>query len=81
MVKIMIVFIAIQYFIFLFTVKDKSVRLLVRTRACTHLSTGCSGAGTRRNGVPTPFQCFALKWVWSCFEMAIFWVRSHTFYC
>jgi len=23
---------------FLFTIKDKSVRLLVRTRACTHLS-------------------------------------------
>jgi len=24
-------------------------------------SAGCSGAGTRWNGVPTPFQCFALK--------------------
>jgi len=32
------VLIAIQYFIFLFTIKDKSVRLLVRTRACAHLS-------------------------------------------
>jgi len=30
MVKIIIVLIAIQYFIFLFTIKDKSVRLLVR---------------------------------------------------
>jgi len=33
-------------------------------------SAGCSGAGTRWNGVPTPFQCFALKWVWNCFKMA-----------
>jgi len=34
----MIVLTAIQYFIFLFTIKDKSVRLrvLVRTRTCTH---------------------------------------------
>jgi len=38
MVKIIIVLIAIRYFIFMFTVKDKSLRLLVRTRACTHLS-------------------------------------------
>jgi len=40
MVKIIIVglLIAIQFFIFLFTIKDKSVRLLVRTRACIHLS-------------------------------------------
>jgi len=37
MVKIITVHIAIQYFIFLFTVKDKSVRLLVRTRACIDL--------------------------------------------
>jgi len=22
---------------------------------------GCSGAGTRGNGVPTPFSCFAIK--------------------
>jgi len=34
MVKIIIVLIEIQHFIFLFTIKDKSVR----TRACTHLS-------------------------------------------
>ena len=38
---------------------------------------GCSGAGTRGNGVPTPFSRFVLKWVWSCFKMAIFWVHSH----
>jgi len=38
MVKIIIVLIAIQYFIFLVTVKDNSERLLVRTRASTHLS-------------------------------------------
>jgi len=38
MVKIMIIPIVIQYFIFLFTINDKSARLLVRTRACTHLS-------------------------------------------
>jgi len=41
MVKIIIVglLIALQYFIFLFTIKDKSVRLrvFVRTRTCTHL--------------------------------------------
>jgi len=34
MVKIIIVLIAIQYFMFMFTIKDKSVRLL----ECTHLS-------------------------------------------
>jgi len=33
---------------------------------------GCSGAGTRRNGVPTPSSCFGIKLVWSCFEMASF---------
>jgi len=38
MVKIIIVLIAIQYFIFSVPVKDKSVRLLVRTRVCTHFS-------------------------------------------
>jgi len=37
MVKIIFVFIAIQYFIFLFTIKDKSVRLLERRRTCAHL--------------------------------------------
>jgi len=37
-VKIIIGLIAIQFFIFLFTIKDKSVRLSVSTRACTHLS-------------------------------------------
>jgi len=41
MVKIIVVglLIAIQRFIFLFTMKDKSVRLRVsvRTRTCTHL--------------------------------------------
>jgi len=30
----------------------------------------CSGAGTRGIGVPTPFSCFASKWVWNCFKMA-----------
>jgi len=38
MVKIIIVLIAIQCFIFSVHIKDKSVRLFVRTRACTHLS-------------------------------------------
>jgi len=38
MVEIIIVLTAIQDFIFLFTIKDKSVRLLVRPRARTHLS-------------------------------------------
>jgi len=38
MAKIKILLIAIQYFIFLFTIEDKSVRLLVRTRVCTHFS-------------------------------------------
>jgi len=32
---------------------------------------GCRG-GRRRNGVPTLFSCFALKWVRSCFKMASF---------
>ena len=40
----------------------------------------CSGAETRRNGVPTPFSGFALKWVWSCLKLKLFWVRSHTFF-
>jgi len=39
----------------------------------------CKGTGTRGNGVPTPFPRFALQWVWSCFKMAIFLMRSHTF--
>jgi len=38
MVKMIILLIAIKYFIFLFTIKDISVRLVVRTSACTHLS-------------------------------------------
>jgi len=40
---------------------------------------GCSGAGTRGNGVPTPFSRFALKWVRSCLKTGYVWVRSHTF--
>jgi len=35
----MTVLIAIHCFIFLFTIKDKSVKLSVTTTACTHLST------------------------------------------
>ena len=35
---------------------------------------GCSGAGTRGNGIPTLFSCFALKWVRSCFKMTSFFV-------
>jgi len=40
MVKIIIALTAIQHFIFLFTIKDKSVglRLLAGTTACTHSS-------------------------------------------
>ena len=41
---------------------------------------GCSGAGTRGNGVPAPFSRFSLKWVGSCFKMAILLMRSHTFF-
>ena len=33
---------------------------------------GCSGAETRENGVPTPFSCFGLRLVRSCFKMASF---------
>jgi len=33
---------------------------------------GCNGAGTHGNGVPTPFSCFASKWVWSCFKTSNF---------
>jgi len=40
MVKIIVLLIAIQYFNILFTIKGKLETLLVRTRACTHLSTG-----------------------------------------
>ena len=32
------------------------------------------------NGVPIPLSPFSLKWAWSCFKMAIYWVRSHTFF-
>jgi len=45
--------------------------LLTSTTHVDHLQ-GFNGAGTRGNGVPTPFSCFALKWVWSCFKMASF---------
>jgi len=31
------------------------------------MHTGCSGAGTRENGVPTPFSRFVLKLIGSCF--------------
>ena len=43
------------------------------------LTQGCSGAGTRGNGVPTSYSHFPSKWVGNCFKMAIFWMRSHTF--
>jgi len=33
---------------------------------------GCSGTGTRGNGVPTPYSRFALKWVGRRFKVAIF---------
>jgi len=39
---------------------------------------GCSGAGTRGSGIPTPLSRFVLQWVWSCFKMATFWMHSHT---
>jgi len=37
-----------------------------------------SGTGTHGNGVPTSLSRFALRCLWSCFKMAIFWMRSHT---
>jgi len=53
---------------------------LVMWRLCLSTNTyfvmcygqGCSGAGMRGNGVPTPFWSFALKWLWSCFKIASF---------
>ena len=41
---------------------------------------GCSGVGTRGSGVPKPFLCFTLKWVWSCFKMVSFLSTFHTFF-
>ena len=52
-----------------------SVQDLLRRN--TYSNQGCSGAGTRGNGVPTPFLRFALKWVGNYCKMAIFWLRSH----
>jgi len=40
---------------------------------------GSSGTGPLENGIPTPFSRFVLKWVWSCFTMAVSWMHSHTF--
>jgi len=39
-----------------------------------------SGAGTRGNGVPTPFSCFALKSVEAVLKWLDFWVCSHTLF-
>ena len=68
------------------TIKDNMVKglffcstLTSCGRGDTPLIQGCSGAGTRGNGVPTPFSCFALKWIWSCFKMASFLGAFHTF--
>jgi len=41
MVKIVIVFIAIQHFIFLFTIKDKSVRLFRKNKNMHSLTNSC----------------------------------------
>jgi len=37
------------------------VRALIAGDRSSALHAGCSGAGTRGNGVPTPFSHFALK--------------------
>jgi len=59
MVKTINVPIAFQYFISLFTIKDKSVRLLVRKRAGTHLSTR---AYTKWGlGLPPPLEFVMLQ--------------------
>jgi len=68
MVKIIIIHITIQYFIFLFTIKDKSVRLLERTRAYTRLSIAvvkltfmfvAYGSGSQTFCVATTLEKFA----------------------
>jgi len=41
-------------------------------------SQGCSGAGTRGNGIPTHFSRLTLTRVWSSGQWLVFWVRSHT---
>jgi len=43
------------------------LKATVINRFALHISweQGCSGAGMRGNGVPTPFSRFAFKWVWS----------------
>ena len=57
------------------TVKDNMINGLFLWATLTSRRRGhtqeCSGAGTRGNGVPTPFSRFVIKWVWSCFKMAI----------
>jgi len=67
---------------FAFTKSPLFVSQLICKRDFTVITytQGCSAAGTRGNGVPTPFSRFALKWLWSCFKMAIFLMRSHTFF-
>jgi len=47
---------------------------------CKCLRQGCSGAGTRGTGVPTPFSRFSFKWVRSCFKIAIFYAFPHLFF-
>jgi len=41
---------------------------------------GCSGAGTRGKGVPTPFASCAFKMSLKLLKWLVFWVRSRTFF-
>ena len=50
--------------------------------SCSFMSLqGCSGTGTRGNGVPTPFSCFSSKWVWSCCKMVFFVSIAFQYIC
>jgi len=70
MVKTINVPIAFQYFISLFTIKDKSVRLLVRKRAGTHLSTR---AYTKWGlGLPAPLSLLCYKNFITCAKEIVF---------
>ena len=80
MVKIIIVLTAIQYFIFLFTIKDNSVRLLVRTRACTDLQGRIYGSqGPSHLNFCGPTQVWPIwPFVWKAWKYAPLVCSAHS---
>ena len=72
------------FFLFLscfpFSLYQKTYKNFEYWQKVERLHARVHGSGVWWGGNAWDSSRFVLKWVWSCFKMAVFWMRSHTFF-